>query len=592
MAETIIPNVVVSMPSQLFTLARSLKAAAGGKIYIGKIDTDPTIPENQIQVYIQNEDDSLVPIAQPIVINTGGYPVYGGQISKFVTVEGHSMAVYDAYNVQQFYFHNVLKYDPDQLRQALAQSTGAELVGTSTGVNLQTYLDGQYYDVVAFSEADLPALFEAHNFIVLRTSSISGPITIPPYKKLAILPLLGQNQVTVTGAGKKILVSRGSELYAPCLTCLSYNMDVVTIVGSSRPSLILAVSERPKIHVNIQSEYKLGRGIVMDASTDTATNTRGIITGVDIDAVIRGMDTAYQELMVRNGLEDGPTYINDNHVRLMIWQCRRGLIQYDYEHGVTPSTEATANSYELSYQSDNTSVDVVHIYGARNTVTGVAWDFLYPNLYAQSILVKGVANTVGSRNFPALNSGFVTVLDPIATRNSYTGAQGGIDRQDVAQYFFMGRPLHFSYPDEPAVTMPANVFLIKNERVVTVGTLVSVVTRKLWFRSSDKLPLSLDGDVFIRNHSASAANVRVAFGLSNVPNNHAYSETFTIPASGLIRVPLHYLLTSDRLYASSGSVTWYGFPVLTDSVNAALSITTDNPVTIAGCCMKLSKYDY
>lgn len=128
MADPIVPNVVVSMPSQLFTLARSFKAAANGKIYIGKIDTDPTIPENQIQVYVQNEDDSLVPIAQPIVINTGGYPVYGGQISKFVTVEGHSMAVYDAYNVQQFFFPNVLKYEPDQLRRDLANPVGSPIV--------------------------------------------------------------------------------------------------------------------------------------------------------------------------------------------------------------------------------------------------------------------------------------------------------------------------------------------------------------------------------------------------------------------------------------------------------------------------------
>lgn len=115
----IIPNVVVSMPSQLFTLARSFKAAANGKIYIGKIDTDPTIPSNQIQVYLQNEDGSTVPVAQPILINAGGYPVYLGQISKFVTVEGHSMAIYDAYMTQQFYFPNVLKYDPDQLKVLL-----------------------------------------------------------------------------------------------------------------------------------------------------------------------------------------------------------------------------------------------------------------------------------------------------------------------------------------------------------------------------------------------------------------------------------------------------------------------------------------
>ena len=130
MADTIVPNVVVSMPSQLFTLARAFKAAANGKIYIGKIDTDPTIPENQIQVYIENEDGTHVPIAQPIIINTGGYPVYGGQIAKFVTVQGHSMAVYDSYNVQQFYFPNVLKYDPDQFKIQLSSPAGAGMVGT------------------------------------------------------------------------------------------------------------------------------------------------------------------------------------------------------------------------------------------------------------------------------------------------------------------------------------------------------------------------------------------------------------------------------------------------------------------------------
>ncbi|ODH25330.1 hypothetical protein A6804_00740 [Escherichia coli] len=110
-------NVVVSMPSQLFTMARSFKAVANGKIYIGLPDTDPTNPANQIQVYVENEDGSHVPVPQPIVINTGGYPVLGGQIKKFVTVKNHSMAIYDAFNAQQFYFENVAKYEPDQLRQ-------------------------------------------------------------------------------------------------------------------------------------------------------------------------------------------------------------------------------------------------------------------------------------------------------------------------------------------------------------------------------------------------------------------------------------------------------------------------------------------
>lgn len=138
-------NVVVSMPSQLFTMARSFKAVANGKIYIGKIDTDPVNPENQIPVYVENEDGSHVPVSQPIIINAAGYPVYNGQIAKFVTVQGHSMAVYDAYGSQQFYFPNVLKYDPDQLRHDLASEAGTTLIGKGDRT-LEEYLESSKED--------------------------------------------------------------------------------------------------------------------------------------------------------------------------------------------------------------------------------------------------------------------------------------------------------------------------------------------------------------------------------------------------------------------------------------------------------------
>lgn len=38
------------------------------------------------------------------------------------------MAIYDAYGSQQFYYPNVLKYDPDQLRQELAGPNGYLLI--------------------------------------------------------------------------------------------------------------------------------------------------------------------------------------------------------------------------------------------------------------------------------------------------------------------------------------------------------------------------------------------------------------------------------------------------------------------------------
>lgn len=140
----ITPNVVVSMPSQLFTLARKFQAASNGKIFIGKIDTDPTLPENQIQVYLENEDGSHIPVTQPLIINQAGFPVYNGQISKFVTVKGHSMAVYDSYGVKQFYYPNLLKYDPDlfekRLKEELASNSGASMIGTDDGRTVQERL--------------------------------------------------------------------------------------------------------------------------------------------------------------------------------------------------------------------------------------------------------------------------------------------------------------------------------------------------------------------------------------------------------------------------------------------------------------------
>ncbi|EMB4292218.1 right-handed parallel beta-helix repeat-containing protein [Enterobacter roggenkampii] len=115
----IIPNVVVTNPRPIFTDSRTFRAVANGRIYIGEIDTDPTIPSNQIPVYVQNEDGSTVQIPQPLVINAAGKIVYGGQVVKVVTVKGHSMAVYDAYGTQVDYIADVLKYDPDQFKQQL-----------------------------------------------------------------------------------------------------------------------------------------------------------------------------------------------------------------------------------------------------------------------------------------------------------------------------------------------------------------------------------------------------------------------------------------------------------------------------------------
>lgn len=130
---------LISMPTTPFTLPRSFKAAANGKIFVGEVNTDPTSPTNQVQVYIEGENGTLVPIPQPIDINAGGFPVYSGQIVKFVAKTNHSMAVYDSYGVQLFYWPDLAKTDPQHILQLLAEPTGAALIGGLPSVTASSY---------------------------------------------------------------------------------------------------------------------------------------------------------------------------------------------------------------------------------------------------------------------------------------------------------------------------------------------------------------------------------------------------------------------------------------------------------------------
>ncbi|EKO3929544.1 hypothetical protein GAW91_000126 [Vibrio fluvialis] len=132
------PNTVISMPSQLFTMRSSFKAVANGSVYIGEVDTDPTIPTNQIQVYIEQENGTLVPVAQPIKINSAGLLTASGQVQKFVlTNTEYSMTVQNSYDVDEFYFPRI--YD-----QGISAALEVENRLLGPGTKIYRGSNGQY----------------------------------------------------------------------------------------------------------------------------------------------------------------------------------------------------------------------------------------------------------------------------------------------------------------------------------------------------------------------------------------------------------------------------------------------------------------
>ncbi|MEW9379521.1 phage tailspike protein [Escherichia coli] len=168
-------NYLVSMPSTPFSAPRAFKSVANGKIYIGNPDTDPVNPANQIPVYAVNENGSEVQVSQPIIINAGGFPVYNGQIMKFITKQNFSMAVYDTYGSQQYYWGNLSKVDPGNLLILLSSDSGASFIGMEDGGSVQDFAD-YVYPLLGWETP------EAHGYangkpIADNTTSIRNAIT-------------------------------------------------------------------------------------------------------------------------------------------------------------------------------------------------------------------------------------------------------------------------------------------------------------------------------------------------------------------------------------------------------------------------------
>ncbi|CTU04593.1 phage head-binding domain-containing protein [Escherichia coli] len=298
-------NVIVSMPSQLFTMARSFKAVANGKIYIGKIDTDPVNPENQIQVYVENEDGSHVPVSQPIIINAAGYPVYNGQITKFVTEQGHSMAVYDAYGARQFYFPNVLKYDPDQFSQQLASfdPPGTNLIGTKGGVNLTQYLDRVFMFIDDLPGVDKSGVLDSSAALNTAITTYSGVgvefIGNPSstYLLTGTVQCIGVSNITLNFNGAKIMdnvqgfipTSGGRANH----TFVVYNSKKVRIsnfvydVAETRADATASNPSAPQtVMIWVGGQY-LGSAMTSDVEIDRIYNVTG--KGLNNGFVVCGM---------------------------------------------------------------------------------------------------------------------------------------------------------------------------------------------------------------------------------------------------------------------------------------------------------------
>lgn len=80
---------------------------ANGTLYIGEVDTDPTIPGNQIQVSAIQESGISIEIDQPISLSAGGVPLYeGSPVTLTVEEEVYAITLLDDLDQQIYYVPN------------------------------------------------------------------------------------------------------------------------------------------------------------------------------------------------------------------------------------------------------------------------------------------------------------------------------------------------------------------------------------------------------------------------------------------------------------------------------------------------------
>jgi hypothetical protein len=96
------------LPSQYFAQFEQGKALSLAQIFVGEVDTDPQIVENQKQVRLVLEDGSTVDVSQPVRTGSGGVVTYEGSPAVIMIDGDYSIKILDSAGVQKYYFAEIL----------------------------------------------------------------------------------------------------------------------------------------------------------------------------------------------------------------------------------------------------------------------------------------------------------------------------------------------------------------------------------------------------------------------------------------------------------------------------------------------------
>lgn len=131
---------LIQLGPQYFPKSSIGTPIGAGKLYIGDVDTDPTVTANQKTVQALEENGTFTTLSQPITLSAGGIPLNNGSPVALYTNGDYSMTVQDVNSSQIYYVPSTsITLSPGNFFYPDATETDQGVAGSGGTVN--TYVD-------------------------------------------------------------------------------------------------------------------------------------------------------------------------------------------------------------------------------------------------------------------------------------------------------------------------------------------------------------------------------------------------------------------------------------------------------------------
>ncbi|WP_067708456.1 MULTISPECIES: phage tailspike protein [unclassified Erwinia] len=128
-------DVPILTPENIYTMPDRFWKNFSGKLYIGKVGTDPTQSANLTDVFLRNASGKLSKIEQPIALNEGTFQKFIADNGALIATPAHSMAVVDDGGNVLFNIPDVSHPGANTFSKRLSQPAGYQLIGEIASVD-------------------------------------------------------------------------------------------------------------------------------------------------------------------------------------------------------------------------------------------------------------------------------------------------------------------------------------------------------------------------------------------------------------------------------------------------------------------------